>query len=123
MSGTKVTIVKIPKCTAVGHYVFKTPNPLISVICGDKVTKVRRYIANVTNSTSKRLVIQSLTPPAYEAAGSGSDRITNWSSTCRLYVPDSAVNDYKAATVFANITSYILPLSEYPYPEELIWDD
>ena len=34
-------------------------------------------------------------------------------STFKIYVPDELVNDYKTATNWANIQSYIRPLSEY----------
>jgi len=55
---------------------------------------------------TKNMVVEAETPPSVEGLGSsfGGDGI---------YVPDSAVNDYKAASEWGSKASIIFPISEY----------
>lgn len=116
-AGTKVKILKCPNLTYLGHYMYKSPSNMAAIICGDKVTKIEQYVGNTANNISnKRLVIQSLTPPTMQSG----TKITNFSAQIKIFVPDSAVEDYKASTAFNGVAARINPLSEYPYPEELM---
>ena len=55
-------------------------------------------------------VFTSTTPPSVTGNGQITEDITN----SKIYVPDSALADYKAATGFSNYASYIYPVSELP---------
>lgn len=55
-------------------------------------------------------VFTSTTPPSVTGNGQITTDITN----SKIYVPDSALADYKAATGFSSYASYIYPVSELP---------
>lgn len=55
-------------------------------------------------------VFTSTTPPSVTGNGQITTDITN----SKIYVPDSALADYKAATGFSTYASYIYPVSELP---------
>lgn len=54
-------------------------------------------------------IFESTTPPTLANANA----FNGINSTARIYVPDAAVNDYKAATNWSTYASYIYPLSDY----------
>lgn len=55
-------------------------------------------------------VFTSTTPPSV----TGNGQITTDITDSKIYVPDSALADYKAATGFSDYASYIYPVSELP---------
>ena len=55
-------------------------------------------------------VFTSTTPPSVTGNGQITTDITN----SKIYVPDEALNAYKAATGFSDYASYIYPVSELP---------
>lgn len=58
-------------------------------------------------SSLQWVIVESSTPPTL--ANSNAFNNTN---NCPIYVPDSAVNDYKAAAQWSNLASRIFPISD-----------
>ena len=113
---TSIVELNLPNLTRISQYALKpngnnsnTPRPLLRVTIGDKFTTISNQYAFAypQNAVFK---ILATTPPA----GSTLARI-GCKSTTYMYVPDASVDDYKAASAFANWASYIKPLSECPW--------
>lgn len=83
---TGLTTITIPASVeSIGYWCFQRCSNLLSVI------------------------LERATPPTlgnYKAFDSTND--------CPIYVPDSAVNDYKAAAQWSNLASRIFPISDMP---------
>ena len=47
----------------------------------------------------------------------------NWETTNKIYVPDSAVNDYKTAPIWSKVANYIYPISDLQqYATQADWE-
>ena len=69
------------------------------------------YIGNWNFITCNRLatfIVRATTPPTCQ----GSNVLVSLPAATNIYVPDAAVNDYKAANVWSNRAAYIFPLSD-----------
>ena len=69
------------------------------------------YIGNwnfITCNSLVTLVVHATTPPTCQ----GSNALISLPAATNIYVPDAAVNDYKAANVWSNRAAHIFPLSD-----------
>ena len=57
----------------------------------------------------KRIIFRNTNPPTIQ-----SNTFLGMRKSCKIYVPDANVNDYKTATNWTTFTNYIYPLSTYP---------
>ena len=73
----------------------------IEVLIPSKITYIDDYPSNIN-----KMVVEATTPPEIEGLGSSFEGDG-------IYVPDSAVNDYKAASEWGNKAEIIFPISEY----------
>lgn len=111
-NGTKLSIIKLPNLTIIPNYSSRMQTSA-HLIFGDKVTRIGRY---AFYDRRQYIVIKTETPPSIV---SGTSLTIAASGTLRIYVPDDAVDTYKASTVFSSVSSYIRAISEYPYPDDL----
>ncbi len=73
-------------------------------------------IRTVSSKTFK-LVVHSVTPPTT----TGYNMFSQTTAKYSIYVPDESVDSYKASSGWSMSASYILPLSSYPNPSELLY--
>lgn len=94
-----------------------TTNPTQSDSANNMVFGYIRGSSNniITANNPCKVVLHSLTPPLL----TGRSHFYS-TSYYAIYVPDSAVDTYKAAAKWSTYASKILPLSEYPNPSELL---
>ena len=59
----------------------------------------------IQNTNLQKLVSLNPTPPTISATG--------WPTQAQIYVPDAAVDTYKAASIWSNYAANINPLSDY----------
>lgn len=86
---------------SIGANSFKYCYALKEVIYG------KNAIADVNMNSKWTMLMTSETPPSVTASS------PKW-GTYPIYVPDSAVDAYKAAAGWVNVAAYILPASTYP---------
>ena len=67
------------------------------------------------------VIIKATTPP--RADTSASSMFSRASSVYRIYVPDDAVDDYKASSVWSGYSSRILGKSSLPEEYQKYWED
>ena len=126
---TKIVNLYLPNLVSVGQYAFKCwstssadagKSALRIVVIGKNFTTVSNsYAFNYSEKVD--FFIYAKTPATGRALNRSGYNLKY------IYVPDSTLDDYKAAPAFANWVSYIKPLSEYTgekpweelYPEEL----
>lgn len=113
---TKVVELNLPNLEKTGPYAFKsrgndgTAGYLRRVTIGEKYTNIDgAYSWAYANQVEKK--IYTKTPPTL----SSGTLQTHGSGTRYVYVPDDAVDDWKAAPAFANWADKIKPLSECPW--------
>lgn len=94
-----------------------TTNPTQSDSTNNMVFGYIRGSSNniITAKNPCKVVLHSLMPPLL----TGRNHFYS-TSYYAIYVPDSAVDTYKAAAKWSTYASKILPLSEYPNPSELL---
>jgi len=112
-TGSAIKVAKLPNMTVCPNYVLR----IQAVIFGDKVTRIGRYCIN-SSASGRRLVIMSANPPSVLSG----TKITNPTAGTHIYVPDESFDDYYASPVFADVKGYLRHISEYPYPEELVFE-
>ncbi len=78
---------------------------------GTKLTKLV-VPAGVTSIGSQAFIISSLTTVVMLGTTPPSTNSNNFTSGRYYYVPDDAIDTYKAASVWSTYTSYIKPMSE-----------
>ena len=107
-----------------GYLVRAAQLPYIErVFFGAQLESMAPYIFSSANATAAKpllVVILAKTPPTTNASGGV---LAAWAANLRVYIPDEAfesgvyTND---GCIFANNVSRVFPLSDYPYPEELL---
>lgn len=107
---TSLTKVNIISAQTIGMYYFNSCSSLPFVELGSDITYIDAQVFTGCKSLES-VVIRATTPPTL--ANSNSFNNTN---NCPIYVPDSAVNAYKTATNWSQLSSRIKPLSEYVEP-------
>lgn len=78
------------------------------IVFPERLSELKNNALGCTNAMT--YVFTSTTPPSVTGNGQITTDITN----SKIYVPDSALADYKAATGFSDYASYIYPVSELP---------
>ena len=126
---TKIVNLYLPNLVSVGQYAFKCwstsgadagKSALRIVVIGKNFTTISNSYA-FSYSEKVDFFIYAKTP------ATGRALYRTGFNLKYIYVPNSTLDDYKAAPAFANWVSYIKPLSEYTgekpwedlYPEEL----
>lgn len=100
--------ISLPAATAIGPQAFQNCNRLTSVyLLSDNLESISSYAFMGCSNLSK-LVINATTPPTLL------NSVFNSTDKLNIYVPDSSVETYKAATNWSQYQSIIKPLSECP---------
>lgn len=82
--------------------------PSQKIVFPERLSELKNNALGCTSAMT--YVFTSTTPPSVTGNGQITTDITN----SKIYVPDSALADYKAATGFSDYASYIYPVSELP---------
>ena len=99
--------VELTDIKEIGSFTFNACTALSLAIIGDTVTKIDSS-AFLNCSTLARLVVKAATPPTL-----ASDTLRGCSNLTAIYVPDEAVEAYKAATNWIGYAAKIQPLSGF----------
>ena len=91
--------------TLLGNYAFLNCTKLKNITIPSAVTNLGQQSFQSCNSL-EYMILESTTPPTIYA------NTFNSATTCLFYVPDSAVNDYKAKAQWSNLASRIFPISD-----------
>lgn len=103
-------VILPPSLTAIGgSEIFAGCANLKSVTIGENVASIKNSAFNSIGTSIKALIINRETPPTL----SGSYALSG-TSQCIIYVPDSAVDTYKAAQYWSEYASRIKGISELP---------
>ena len=101
---TRVEMIDIKE---IGSFTFNVCTALSLAVIGDTVTKIDSS-AFLNCTTLARLVVKAVTPPTL-----ASDTLRGCSKLTAIYVPDEAVEAYKAATNWIGYAAKIQPLSGF----------
>ena len=99
--------VELTDIKEIGSFTFNGCTALSLAIIGDTVTKIDSS-AFLNCSTLARLVVKAVTPPTL-----ASDTLKGCGNLTAIYVPDEAVEAYKAATNWVGYAAKIQPLSGF----------
>lgn len=99
--------VELTDIKEIGSFTFNACTALSLAIIGDTVTKIDSS-AFLNCTTLARLVVKAATPPTL-----ASDTLKGCSKLTAIYVPDEAVEAYKAATNWIGYAAKIQPLSGF----------
>ena len=99
--------VELTDIKEIGSFTFNACTALSLAIIGDTVTKIDSS-AFLNCSTLARLVVKAATPPTL-----ASNTLNGCSNLTAIYVPDEAVEAYKAATNWIGYAAKIQPLSGF----------
>lgn len=91
----------------IGSGAFNTCAKLEEVILPETITQIAANAFTLTQSALETFIIKATTPPELTANILGS-------ATPKIYVPDSSLEEYKAANIWSNYSSYIYPMSLLP---------
>ena len=103
----ELTRVELTDIKEIGSFTFNGCMALSLAIIGDTVTKIDSS-AFLNCTTLARLVVKAVTPPTL-----ASDALKGCSKLTAIYVPDEAVEAYKAATNWIGYAAKIQPLSGF----------
>ena len=103
----ELTRVEMTDIKEIGSFTFNGCTALSLAIIGDTVTKIDSS-AFLNCNTLARLVVKAATPPTL-----ASDTLKGCSKLTAIYVPDEAVEAYKAATNWIGYAAKIQPLSGF----------
>ena len=99
--------VELTDIKEIGPFTFNACTALSLAIIGNTVTKIDSS-AFLNCTTLARLVVKAVTPPTL-----ASDTLKGCSKLTAIYVPDEAVEAYKAATNWIGYAAKIQPLSGF----------
>ena len=99
--------VELTDIKEIGSFTFNGCTALSLAIIGDTVTKIDSS-AFLNCLTLARLVVKAVTPPTL-----ASDTLRGCGNLTAIYVPDEAVEAYKAATNWIGYAAKIQPLSGF----------
>lgn len=106
---TNLTSVVLPSnLTSIGFGAFDSCTNLRNLTIPSLVTSIANYAFSSCRQL-ERIICEPTIPPTL-AGGSTFSNTNN----CPIYVPDSAVNDYKAANRWSDLASRIFPISDMP---------
>ena len=103
----ELTRVELTDIKEIGSFTFNACTALSLAIIGDTVTKIDSS-AFLNCTTLARLVVKAATPPTL-----ASNALNGCGNLTAIYVPDEAVEAYKAATNWIGYASKIQPLSGF----------
>ena len=103
----ELTRVEMTDIKEIGSFTFNGCTALSLAIIGDTVTKIDSS-AFLNCTTLARLVVKAATPPTL-----ASNTLKGCSKLTAIYVPDEAVEAYKAATNWIGYAAKIQPLSGF----------
>ena len=103
----ELTRVELTDIKEIGSYTFNACTALSLAIIGDTVTKID-LSAFLNCTTLARLVVKAATPPTL-----ASNALKGCGNLTAIYVPDEAVEAYKAATNWIGYAAKIQPLSGF----------
>ena len=103
----ELTRVELTDIKEIGSFTFNACTALSLAIIGDTVTKIGAS-AFLNCATLARLVVKAATPPTL-----ASDTLKGCNKLTAIYVPDEAVEAYKAATNWISYADKIQPLSGF----------
>ena len=103
----ELTRVELTDIKEIGSYTFNACTALSLAIIGDTVTKIDSS-AFLNCTTLARLVVKAATPPTL-----ASNALKGCVNLTAIYVPDEAVEAYKAATNWIGYAAKIQPLSGF----------
>ena len=103
----ELTRVELTDIKEIGSLTFNACTALSLAIIGDTVTKIDSS-AFLNCTTLARLVVKAATPPTL-----ASDALKGCGNLTAIYVPDEAVEAYKAATNWIGYAAKIQPLSGF----------
>ena len=103
----ELTRVELTDIKEIGSYTFNACTALSLAIIGDTVTKIDSS-AFLNCTTLARLVVKAATPPTL-----ASNALKGCGNLTAIYVPDEAVEAYKAATNWIGYAAKIQPLSGF----------
>ena len=103
----ELTRVEMTDIKEIGSFTFNACKALSLAIIGDTVTKIDSS-AFLNCTTLARLVVKAATPPTL-----ASDTLKGCGNLTAIYVPDEAVEAYKAATNWIGYAAKIQPLSGF----------
>ena len=103
--GSGIKWAVFPNMVTTGPWAFRS-TPLESIFLGQNLTSIDSWAFNDCANIAT-IVCMATTPPAL-------DSNTIPPSSCIIYVPESAVDAYKAATNWASRADNIKPISEIP---------
>ena len=108
-SGSTITKIILPdNVTSIGNSVFYLSTKLKYVDYGAGVTSFGSQVHyRVPTSAYKTMIVRSTTPPTLSST-------SNFVPAESIYVPDSAVSTYKAASGWSTWSSRIKPISQAP---------
>lgn len=109
MGGTSVTSIILPSVVQIGEGAFDGLSTLKVVDIGENCTSIGNT-AWRSDSALLSIVVRASTPPSL-----GSNAFQRTNNTFIIYVPDAAVDTYKAASGWSDssIVDRIKPLSQY----------
>ena len=99
--------VELTDIKEIGSFTFNGCTALSLAVIGDTVTKIDSS-AFLNCTTLARLVVKAVTPPTL-----ASDTLKECNNLTAIYVPDEAVEAYKAATNWIGYAAKIQPLSGF----------
>ena len=99
--------VELTDIKEIGSFTFNGCTALSLAVIGDTVTKIDSS-AFLNCATLARLVVKAVTPPTL-----ASDTLKGCDKLTAIYVPDEAVEAYKAATNWIGYAAKIQPLSGF----------
>ena len=103
----ELTRVELTDIKEIGSFTFNACTALSLAIIGDTVTKID-LSAFLNCTTLARLVVKAATPPTL-----ASNALKGCGKLTAIYVPDEAVEAYKAATNWIDYAAKIQPLSGF----------
>ena len=103
----ELTRVELTDIKEIGSFTFNACTALSLAIIGDTVTKIDSS-AFLNCTTLARLVVKAATPPTL-----ASNALKGCGNLTAIYVPDEAVEAYKAATNWIGYAAKIQPLSGF----------
>lgn len=104
--------IKLPdSLKTIGKRVVCECPALVTVDVGNAVTSIGEWFAYACKAL-QTLVMRTAVPPETDPSGF----MTNVPATVNIYVPDEAVESYKAADCWSAYSARIKPLSDYVEP-------
>ena len=117
LEGTAIQQAILLSTTSIGSYSFANNKSLKTVIIGTNTSTINQF-AFQSDSSLNNIIIKAVTPPTL---GSGPFRYI--SDDYSMYVPDTSVEAYKAATGWISYADRIKPISSLPTDNPEVYEE